>query len=310
MRYLKSALLLLTLVVAMYVGIFLVLSLVKVKRIPLIYITANYYIWPGGDTWQSFQEFDPKVRRDVVIIGSSGAYRCYDPYVFQERGYAAFNLGSNAQTPLNTYPLIEHFLDSAHSPVLIFDVAEGTFSSTGLESTADLTQNQPSDAAALDMAWAIHDPRGLNMMALRIFTRRDKPYFTSPSYKGLGFCAITDSIRTEAGPPLKKQVKLSPEQCHYFEGAIRLCRQRGIRLVVTSRYERRDRRGSAHKEFAAYLDSILTGTGVPYLDYTNSPGIDDRNWFADEGHLNTTGAQIFTGHLVDSLEALGYLRKP
>lgn len=310
MRYLKSVLVLLGLTVAMYVGTFLVLSRVKVKGTPLIYITTDYYTWPGGDTWQRFQEFDPKVRHDAIIIGSSQAYRGYDPYVFQEHGFKVFNLGSNAQTPLNTYPLIEHFLDSAHCPLLIFDVSIGTFASTGLESTADLTQNQPSDAAAMDMAVAMRDLRGLNMLTLRTLARRDKPYYTSPNYQGLGFCAYSDSINTEASLQPVRQKDILPRQRHYFEACVRLCHERGIRLVVTSPYARRDRRGSAHLVLATYMDSVLTGTGVPYLDYTDSPGIDDLHWFADEGHLNTTGARIFTGHLMDSLESLGYLRKP
>ena len=87
-------------------------------------------------------------------------------------------------------------------------------------------------------------------------------------------------------------------------------RERGIALVVSSHYARRDRRGDVHGALAHYMDSVLAGTGIPYLDYTNAPDIEDQNWFADHGHLNGTGARIFTGQLMDSLEAMGYLRKP
>ena len=79
---------------------------------------------------------------------------------------------------------------------------------------------------------------------------------------------------------------------------------------MTCHYARRDRRGKPHEVLAHYMDTILTGTGIPDLDYTNTPGIEDRNWFFDTNHLNSTGADIFTEQLVDSLEALGYLRKP
>ena len=182
----------------------------------------------GQDTLgEHFRTFDTicsatQERQDAVIIGSSHAYRGYDPFVFQERGHKVFNLGSSAQTPLNTYPLIQQYLDSAHCPMLIYDVYEGSFTNTGLESTADLTQNQPSDAAALDMAWAIRDLRGLNMMALRMLTGREKPYYTSTYYQGLGFCAIPDSVNKQAPPPPGKQIELSPVQRHFFEACIRL----------------------------------------------------------------------------------------
>jgi hypothetical protein len=291
----------------LYFGAMAVMAHLPFQGRPLIFRTGDYYEWPGGDTWQRFQEFDPQERQDAVIIGSSHAYRGYDPFVFRDRGFKVFNLGSSSQTPLNTYPLIEHFLDSAHCPVLIFDVYEGSFTNTGLESAADLTQNQPSDAAALEMALALHDLRGLNMMTLRMLTRQDSPYYTAPGYQGLGFCPMVDSINTEAAAKPAKRTELSSVQRHCFEQCVRLCRERGIRLVVASHYARRDRRGTAHRVLASYVDSVLDGTGVPYLDFTDHPGIDDRHWFADAGHLNLTGSRIFTGQLVDSLESLGYL---
>lgn len=292
-----------------YIAAFAVLAHLPFQGKPLIFRTSDYYNWPGGDTWQRFHEFDPNVRQDAVIIGSSHAYRGYDPFVFRDRGFKVFNLGSSAQSPLNTYPLFEHFLDSANCPLLIFDVYEGPFTNPGLESTADLTQNQSSDAAALDMAMAIRDLRGLNMMTLRMLTRQDTPYYKAPDYQGLGFCSIADSIKAEAPPPSGEPIVLPPRQRQYFQACVQLCKERGIRLVVTSHYERRDHRGDAQKVMAAYMDSVLSGTGIPYLDFTNSPITDERNWFADGNHLNTTGARIFTGHLVDSLESMGILHR-
>lgn len=306
-RLVKKTSLFLLVLVVVYIAAFAVMAHLPFHGRPLIFRTGDYYNWPGGDSWQRFHEFDPQAHHDAVIIGSSHAYRGYDPFIFQERGYKVFNLGSSAQTPLNTYPLIEHYLNSANCPVLILDVYEGVFTNTGLESAADLTQNQPSDAAALGMAWSIRDLRGLNMMALRMLTDRDKPYYTSQEYKGLGFCPSADSINTEAPSPADQQIELSTRQRHFFEACVRICKERGIRLVVTGHYERRDRRGTAHQVLASYVDSILRGTGIPYLDYTNTPGIDDKNWFADNSHLNTAGARIFTQHLVDSLESLGIL---
>lgn len=306
-KALKPLALFLFIAVAIYVGAFLILAHVPFRGKPLIFRTAGYYKWPGGTSWASFKEFDPKEHRDAVIVGSSHAYRGYDPFVFGERGYRVFNLGTSSQTPLNTLPIIKHFLDSAHCPVLIMDVYEGSFHGPGLESTADLSQNQPSDGAAWDMAWALRDLRGLNMMALRLLSNRSKPYYEAPEYKGLGFCTLPDSIRTAAPEATKDTATLWARQRYFFEECVRLCKLRGIRMVVSSHYERRDRRGVTHQALAAYMDSVLAGTGVPYLDFTDDPAIEDRNWFKDNNHLNTAGARIFTGHLVDSLEALGVL---
>jgi len=306
-RLIKHAFAFLVALLVVYVAAMALMTYLPSQRNPWIYKTGDYYTRVGNDTWQRFREFDPKARQDAVIIGSSHAYRGYDPFVFRDHGFKAFSLGSSAQAPLNTYPIIEHFLDSANCPLLIFDVCEFSLTTASLESTADLTQNQPSDAAALDMAMAIHDLRGLNMMTLRMLTSQDRPYATSAEYEGLGFSPVTDSINREAPLQPVRFAPLSATQCRYFESCIRLCRERGIRVVVTSYYARRDQRGSAHAMLATYVDSVLAGTGVPYLDFTNAPGIADRHWFADAGHLNLTGARVFTEQLVDSLETLGYL---
>ncbi|MBX2982332.1 MAG: hypothetical protein KF843_06660 [Flavobacteriales bacterium] len=309
-RLIKRLLLFGAAVALIYVASMFIMIKVPVMGTPLIFRTGDYYNLPGGHSWQRFHEFDPAKRWDAVIIGSSHAYRGYDPSVFAAHGHHAFNLGSSAQTPLNSYYVIEHYLDSTNCGLLIFDVFEGSLQNTGLESTADLTQNVTSDGAAWGMAWALRDLRGLNMMALRMISRPTEPDYTNSDYVGLGYAVKKDSVGTEAGPPSKKPVELFERQRHFLEACIQLCRDRGIPLVITSHYARSNMRGEAHEVLAQYMDSILTGTSIPYLDYTDTPGIEDRYWFFDHNHLNATGARIFTTELVDTLESLGYLRKP
>ena len=285
------------------------MAYVPIKGRPLIFRTGDYYNWPGGDTWERFHEFDKNTRWDAVIIGSSHAYRSYDPAIFAQHGHHVFNLGSSAQTPLNSYQLIKHYLDSTNCQLLIFDVFENSFQNTGLESTADLTQNVTDDGAALGMAWALRDLRGLNMMALRMVTKGREPYFTIPGYQGQGFLLNPDSIGSELEAPEEKRVNLPERQRHFFEACVQLCRERGIPMVVSSHYARAEWRGKSHVVLTSYMDSVLADTGIPYLDFTNSPGIEDRNWFIDHNHLNGAGARIFTEQLVDSLEVLGYFNR-
>ncbi len=293
--------------VVLYVGTMAVLAYLPVGGTKAVYRTGSYYVTPGGPTWVQFKEYDRNERYDAVIIGSSHAYRGYDPEVFAAHGHRVFNLGSSGQTPLNTYWLIKTLLDSVNAPLLIMDVYTGTFISTGLESTADLVRNQPSNAAALGMVWSLRDLRGVNLFALRTVTPNLPPERTAKAYRGSGFTPHVDSIKTEAGPPTAEAMVLAPRQMKLFEDCLALCKERGIKVVLSSHYARRDRREQFHQPLAQYLDSTLDGTGIRYLDFTATAGIDDRNWFADGNHLNLAGARIFTNQLVDSLETLGYL---
>ncbi|MBS1944408.1 MAG: hypothetical protein JST98_04235 [Bacteroidetes bacterium] len=275
---------------------------------PLIYRTSELYRMPGGRSWQQMHGYHPATAYDVIITGSSHAGRGYDPFVFAAHGADAYTLGSNGQTPLNTYWLAKTLLDSANTRLLIMDAFAFAFSLEGLESTLDMLRNQPNNAAVLGMVRSVRDPILLNPIALRLLAQPSGPLFTNQSYRGLGFVASTDSIKADALEPVPAPVLL-PVQRQYFEATLSLCRERGIRVVICSHYARQNYRGAYHAGLAHYLDSVLAGTGVPYLDFTNASGIEDRNWFEDSNHLNATGARIFTEQLADTLEALGYLKR-
>ncbi|MBP7450977.1 MAG: hypothetical protein KA817_13150, partial [Flavobacteriales bacterium] len=48
---------------------------------------------------------------DILFLGSSHAYRGFDPRVFRAHGLTTFVLGSSAQSPLQTKVLVERYLD-------------------------------------------------------------------------------------------------------------------------------------------------------------------------------------------------------
>jgi hypothetical protein len=303
-------LLFLGLTLGLYIGAFMVLSRYGPDGNPMIFRIADYYKPRGGNSWTRYREYGPGTTYDAIIIGSSRAYRGYDPAVFAEHGYRMFNLGSTSQSPLNSYFLIKHYLNSRNAPLLIFDVYEGTFAGTGLESTSDLAQNLPNDAAALEMAWALRDLRGLNLISLRFTQPNASSYYSDPHYKGLGFSSRSDSLKEHMQPQLDETLHLPSRQKHFFEACVRLCQERGIQMVVSSHYAREGTNAKRHGILVSYVDSALAGTGIPYIDLTLATGIDDLDHFEDDSHLNSAGARIFTGHLVDSLEAMGYLHKP
>lgn len=295
-----------TITLALYCMAMAALCHIHIQGTPIVYRTADYYTIPGGVNWQRFHEFDKQRFHDVVILGSSHAGRGYDPHVFESRGYSAYTLGSANQTPLNSYQLLKYYLDKSNCGMVIFDAFDNVFWNDGLECTSKLSQNQPDNRAAIGMAWALQDLRCINLLGLRFLSSEKKPYFLSNEYKGLGFQLKTDSIKAFPGPVWKPSPLLD-KQCHYFEKLVDLCKEREIRLVVSSQYARNNLRGSFHAPLATYLAQTLTGSEVPYLDFTDAQIIDELNWFADGDHLNGTGAKFFTQQLVDSLEAIGYL---
>ena len=75
---------------------------------------------------------------DVLFLGSSHAYRGFDPRIFRKRGYSSFNLGSSAQTPSQTKVWLKRYLKHLNPKIVIYEVYPGTFSSDGIEASLDL----------------------------------------------------------------------------------------------------------------------------------------------------------------------------
>ena len=308
-RILKHGSLFLLVTTVLYMAAMFLLGHLRLTGTPFVYRTSAYYTWPGGTTWQSMRGFDKDKNWNVIVVGSSHAYRGYDPYIFIDRGYSCYNLGSSAQTPMNSYYIIKDLLNRENTGLLVLDVYEGTFNIDGLESTSDLVRNFPSQQAALGMAWSLRDLRGLNLMAQRVTTPNAPAYDLDPDYAGLGFTPKTDSVGEPLLPDTVPAPPINPRQVYFFKEVVRLCAERGIPLVVSSHYGRKGYSPGRNAAFKACIDGALDGSGVPYLDYTESPGVSDLDNFADNDHLNLSGARIFTRNLVDSLEALKYLER-
>ena len=64
---------------------------------------------------------------DVLILGSSHAYRGFDVRIFGEAGYKTFNLGSSSQSPIQTYLLLKRYLDLLKPKLVIYEVYPTTF---------------------------------------------------------------------------------------------------------------------------------------------------------------------------------------
>jgi len=297
----------LALSVVLYLLAFLILTNWVFLGRPMIYRTSDYYQWKGGSAWMQYAEFDTTDRWDAIVLGSSHAYRGYDPRVFARRGYHVFNLGSSAQTPMNGYYVLKQCADSAHAGLVIFDMYENAFTQDGLESTSELTQHVPSDAEAWGMAWGTRDLRGLNLMALRYFTKGQGPMFMDSTYRGAGFATrkarAPADVRYDVGRPFR----MNPMQRRYFQACIELCRTRGVRLVLTTHFFPHQSDTAKHALFHHFVDSTAKVHGLRYFDFAYSHQLSDTDHFCDHNHLNEEGARIFNERLVDSLIANGYL---
>ncbi|HQW87122.1 MAG TPA: hypothetical protein PLH93_08050 [Flavobacteriales bacterium] len=311
MRRALSATLLLGLSFALVYGLaMLVLCRVEVGGAALIHRTGDYFKLKGGNSYRKFREFRADSVYDVVFIGSSHAYRGYDPALFTARGWRAFNLGTSGQGPLNTYHIVRTHLTSANTRLLLLDVYEGAMVRDGLESTADLTQNMVDDRAATSMALALKDPRGVNLLALRFLTKDRGPYYEDSTYRSGGFSVRTDSVRKRIHYVHGRPLKLNADQLDHLERTLEHCADAGMPVVLVNHPCPWQSDRSTHVAFNAVLGELARRYKVPYLDFAYKHTLDDEDHFYDHNHLNQAGVERFNADLIPELEAMGLLRRP
>ncbi len=291
----------------LYVSVFFALTRIHFRGKPLIYRTGDYYQWKGGVAGIKFREWDPQAKWDAIVVGSSHAYRGYDPRVFATHGYRVFNLGSTAQTPLSTYAVLDHYVDSTRTKLVIFDLYENAFVEAGIESASDLTQNLSSNAAAAELAWNLHDLRGLNMFTLRLMNSKGPAMYGDPNYKGDGFSVKPDSLHEPVRYDIGRPLELDEAQTRWFGKCLDLCARRGIRVVLTTHFYPHQSDHERHAAFVAFVDSTIAHRGLHYFDFAYAHTLSDTDHFSDRNHMNEAGARIFNERLVDSLVTRGYL---
>lgn len=310
-RFLSQGLKFLAATGVLYIAAFLALVHGHPFGRSAIYRTNDYYHLKGGNAWAQHHEWAKGGSYDLVVIGSSHAYRGYDPRVFGERGHRLFNLGSSAQTPLSTYAVLEGLVTKDRAPLLIIDVYENAFTHDGIESVSELTRDVADDRTAFNLATAFRDLRGLNMFTLRMLDKGSPPSFTDPTYVGSGAAIKRDSAKAEVKYAAHGPLRINTRQLGRFADCLDLCDTRGIRVVICSHPYPAQADRAQHAAFMAVVDSVLAtrpaDTRPRRFDLVDAPGFNAHDHFFDHTHLNEAGARLFSGLLIDSLEANGML---
>lgn len=279
----------------------------KNKSEPLIYSVSDAVVHKGGNTFRKFNDFDEKKMHDILVIGSSHAYRGYDPRIFKEKGMELFNLGTSAQTPLNTYFLATHYIKRENCKLVIIDIYDEALTSDGMESAADLMQNINSTKVVFKMGLALKDPRVLNMLAMRFFYAKRQEEYTDHSYVLNGYSQMNDSLKQAAKVEYKLDKEVNPVQLKYLEKTLAYLTNHEVNVIMVTHPAPMEWNAHQHTEISGLIKKIAGEFGVKYLDYFSSPGFKTHIDFYDSHHLNQNGVEKFNTMLIRDLSRSGAL---
>jgi hypothetical protein len=149
LRLLKQFVLFLVFVIPTY-GLFII---VWGETMPGIF-KKNLSFFPGGygHLNSRIKEIPQHPNVDILVLGSSHAYRGFDTRIFEKYGYSMFNLGSSSQTPVQTQVLLHRYLELLSPKLIIYEVNPMLFNSDGIEASLDLLANDEVDRHSAEMA--------------------------------------------------------------------------------------------------------------------------------------------------------------
>ncbi len=249
---------------------------------------------------------------DVLFLGSSHAYRGFDPRIFEKHGISSFNLGSSAQSPVQTEILVDRFIDRLDPRLVVYEVHAERLRADVVESTLDLAANAGMDPALWLVVLKSRNVRTLNA-ALHSTARAvlglddgvvQAAVHRGDRYVGRGYVEHPGADFEPVGTMAPQGSDHSDEQMSAFERTLARLRAEGRTVVlveapVTQWYGAAYR---GHDQFKELMEAHGT-----YVDLHAMAGLNDTVHFYTKGHLDQAGVELFNAALIDTLEARGLL---
>ena len=286
-----------------YVCVYVILHVVVVCAVgPFV---TFYRPESGGHLFSRTKEIPNYKNPDVLFLGSSHAYRGFDPRVFDQAGIASFNLGSSSQTPMQTEVLLKKYLDEIQPKFIVFDVFPIVFQLDGIESTADLISCDHIDSSICKMAFKSGNVKVINTLIYGLCqeyvrdirnTLNERKIIDGDQYVPGGYVErLTDSMYLDDGSTDVRMIKILPEQLSAFGRCIQMIQDRGIPFLLVQAplpqriYHNLLNYNEFKKTIAAYGN---------YIDFNEVLQLDD-SCFYDEDHLNQKGVELYNHCLIE-----------
>ena len=242
---------------------------------------------------------------DILFLGSSHSYRGFDPRNFH--GKKTFNLGSSAQTPIQTNVLLNRYLEKLNPKLIIYEVYPAyTFSSDGVESSLDLISNDKNDFYSFRMALELNNIdtyNTLSYMCISNLLNLNKTYepikIDNKTYI-LGGYEETDISFNKSTDYLKQKWTFKDNQIKMFNQNIMLLRKKNIRTILVFA-------PISQRLYNSYtnnnqVDSIFNTYNLEYYNFNKLINLNDSLDFLDGGHLNQNGVNKFNQKLIEILK--------
>lgn len=266
----------------------------------------NYKIGSYGHMYTRLNEIKNVNNLDILFLGSSHTYRGFDTRIFKKHGLNTFNLGSSAQTPIQTLTLLNRYLDNIKPELIIYEVFPSTLSSDGVESSMDIIANDKNDLYSYQMALNINKIKTYN--TLLYGTIRDLFHlnykFVEPKQKGKDLYVENGFVEKQMKYYIPQSIEnnkivLKKNQLKSFEQILNIIKKKNIKLLLV--YAPITKNLYSSYTNTKYYDSLMISHGK-YYNFNEIMDLKDSVHFYDSHHLNQKGVKLFNNKLLNIIE--------
>ncbi len=302
-----------------YLTILIFITRVQVGGEPLIRRVLPLAA-PGGVGFslQRLREASKTGNLDILFIGPSQCYRSFDTRWFQQHGLKTFNLGTTAQSPVNTYHLLKANILDMKPRLVILAVSQHAMATDGVESLADLVSNKPVDPTLIGMTCSIGTIPAVNLLiagAIRdLFGPLKMVHQNNVSQDVYIPGGYVESSRTFKSHDIPNNSPLHMQQMQkeYLNRCLALLEENKIPCVCLSTsitVEIRNKITNYEKN-QSVIEKSMSEAQVPYLDLNSELKLSWDEHFFDELHLNKNGVRLTCEFVLSWLNAIGKINSP
>jgi hypothetical protein len=263
----------------------------------------------GGQEWRLVNDWPKYDPYDIVVYGSSHAYRGYDPDFFEKKGYEMFAAGSGFQNSEATYYLQSYEFPAPIGSLAIIDLFDQTYEGEGYGSFQRIIQNAGNDATAWSILKNNPDLRIFNSWMCRMMSK-GMPVETpdEEGYLRNGYCPKTDSLKKEPAAIKTTHLEFNPIFGQYLRALVQKLQNNQTKVILVSHPQPRTHSFKVyHDTFRKFIDPYINDLNVLYFDYNSDHALETFVHFADANHLNTAGVAAFNELLFTDLTNNGII---
>lgn len=254
-----------------------------------------------GFLYNRLREADTVSGVDILVIGSSHAYRGFDPRIFEQHHLRLFNLGSSSQSFIQSNVLLDRYLDKMKPKRIIVDVYPGLLASDGIESSLDLISNESKESSFWKLLCIQKDINIINVGIFSYFEKLIHPDYTPKEIQGKDKYikgGYVENNMSNVDTNIARSVITSKDiQINSFHLLLDKLRKRNIPFILVQTPITKAKLNSF--ENIRDFDEIFKKEGR-YLNFNDVMNL-DNTFFLDDHHLNQKGVNAYNLKLISEL---------